>query len=307
MCAYREIHLLCISPRVFLLVYCYGISLLHFILPLSCTTCGLILNSAIKQPTLFQNTMASSTNLYNVPVDVQIEERRQKEWQPSQMNALVEAHRDFQNGEIPPTKYYDDNNKDDDKDDKGYQCVFCDRMFANKSDRDKHDRTHTGEKPYYCIECDFYFASKYALQQHQKTHNDINFECDLCNKTFNHQTHLIRHKKLHSGERPYQCDECNQSFSLRDGLKQHKRIHTGEKPYECSHCGKCFAQSSTRNQHQRTHTGEKPYKCDFCQKAFSKNMSLVNHRCRKTYKCKRCDQLFRNKKYHAKHVQFCDE
>lgn len=35
------------------------------------------------------------------------------------------------------------------------------------------------------------------------------------------------------GYRPYQCDLCPKRFPSSGAMKKHRRIHTGERPYEC--------------------------------------------------------------------------
>ncbi|KFR11529.1 Zinc finger protein 300, partial [Opisthocomus hoazin] len=54
------------------------------------------------------------------------------------------------------------------------------------------------------------------------------------------------------------CTDCGKSFGYRHHMLRHQRVHTGEKPFACSHGGHRCSHKSDLVIHQRSHTEERP-------------------------------------------------
>ncbi|KAF6029323.1 hypothetical protein EB796_012391 [Bugula neritina] len=137
----------------------------------------------------------------------------------------------------------------------------------------RHADTSLSEPKFTCEKCGYQTKRKDHYKRHCLTHTgDRPFKCHLCTFSSVDKYHLVRHLKssMHSngGNRSrssqLECESCDYKTHQLGRMERHKRTHSGEKPFACSYCAYKAAQRATLDRHLLTHTGEKPFSCDKC-------------------------------------------
>lgn len=99
--------------------------------------------------------------------------------------------------------------------------------------------------------------SKPAEQSHSNAHRLVG--CETLAERSSHWIILSNcfdfFSPLFTGERPFVCDfkNCQKSFTRNEELTRHRRIHSGIRPYPCRWCDKRFGRKDHLRKHERTH------------------------------------------------------
>ncbi|XP_060586186.1 GDNF-inducible zinc finger protein 1-like isoform X2 [Ruditapes philippinarum] len=162
-------------------------------------------------------------------------------------------------------------------DERPFTC-HCGMRFRTNNTLIAHKKVHLGKKDYTCPECGVSFATRNTLSQHSVKHSDMRpYLCDLCGFSTKFQSHLIAHKRIHTGE-VFKCQfpNCSYSTPKRSQLKAHMRAHLGIRAHVCEVCGKTFIERSHLKRHEKLHTDNR-LQCEKCEYTTTRKDKLKDH------------------------------
>merc|ERR1712228_476085 len=85
---------------------------------------------------------------------------------------------------------------------KPFACNYCNKKFAQSSEKKMHEKIHTGEKPFACKYCDKKFILSSGQKRHERIHTGDNqkekdrkkCKCDICGKVISTKQILRNHQ-----------------------------------------------------------------------------------------------------------------
>lgn len=186
---------------------------------------------------------------------------------------------------------------------KMWTCPTCHEIFSY-NEYLKHIKIH-GKNRYQCEFCEKWFEHKHVLLTHREIHLDLERPvCTICQNTFKNVNNLRKHITLvHENILVAFCDLCGKGFKQRGDLPKHKRLtHSNERNFECEICNKKFKTNSFLNKHKKMHLSvdERPGKrvCEICSKVSFSTGSHKNHLQTHTdetpFECPICEKKFRS-------------
>lgn len=169
---------------------------------------------------------------------------------------------------------------------RAFKCTQCEKDFCRKEGLKNHMKFHERPETFVCL-CTRVFKKLNAYSNHMRMAHkpgqpievyDVNLSCKICNKKFTEKGNLIRHIKMHQGDKPMtKCPICSKVFAA-DSLKRHldrHQIKEKGRSFKCLKCPKKYFTSKDLKYHLNFH--EKKLSCDLCGDRFALKSAIRYH------------------------------
>ncbi|XP_076986703.1 paternally-expressed gene 3 protein isoform X2 [Tamandua tetradactyla] len=183
-----------------------------------------------------------------------------------------------------------------------YECPECGASFVHSSFLFEHQKIHEREHVYGFRGYDEPFRQFSTLSVGKNcAATERTARCHVCGQDFVHNSALIEHVKIHTGEDLLERDRtCEDTVVQGLALTEFQRSQTEEKVYECKTCGESFLNHSDLRGHMRSHKKDKPYNYGnaFIHTSF---LDELPKRDPPFYECKDCGKSFIHSTILTKH------
>lgn len=201
-----------------------------------------------------------------------------------------------------------------------FKCDECQKSFDFAQDLVSHSMKHHPSTPnQYCPQCKESFEvitlvkhSKACIDK-AKTEPNLNFQCDICGKSFANAYVFKSHKWSHLPP-SFACQLCDYKATTSGNLKIHQRVHETGHEVVCPICGKMLKHKASLSAHVKlTHdTGIPKLPCERCGQTFKCRTSLMKHILRAhedsdEWTCKKCHKKTGGKHEFRAHMRIHDE
>ncbi len=138
-------------------------------------------------------------------------------------------------------------------------------------------------------------------------------QCAYCSYQSRYTSHLKRHERHHTGDKPFACDSCTYRTTNKTDLKRHVRhVHTKERNFTCAQCDyaaptRVQVNRHTKRRHRDPLRDERPLQCSFpgCKYTAFEHHEIIRHQSihTKSFKCRvlNCHLVFGTLPERARH------